>query len=178
MKNTKLVLACFGLMALAFSSCKLEGGNQEPCEDCDKYKGEKPKTTINYKQAITLQKEYLETRSRFLNKYLNEQGIIEGDDVREVWYDLETIKQYISYVEAQAKKKGYENLGMRVYFGAYPKEANMGKPGYSTAFFVPTFKRKNSGMNLVYQDGDDNVNMTDVDGLNYGQGGNPPRDLN
>ncbi|WP_299835105.1 hypothetical protein [uncultured Tenacibaculum sp.] len=181
MKTTKLLLTLLCVCTLLLTSCKFfpgdgNTGGGEKCENCYDFNGQKPKQTITKKEGIILQKEYLETRSRFLNEFLNDKGHIKGEDTREVSYDLETIKQYIAYVEAEAKKKGYDGLGLRLYFGAYPKESNYKDSGYSTIFFMPTYKKKSATMNFIYDHGGDHV-MEGVDGLNFGQAGRPPKDL-
>ncbi|WP_299678732.1 hypothetical protein [uncultured Tenacibaculum sp.] len=184
MKKMKLLLAVTCTFTLLLTSCDLingGGGNTgsgDKCENCYDFNGQKPKQAISKKQALVLQREYLETRAKFLNEHLNSQGHIKGEDVRDVWYDIETIKQYIAYVEAAAKKKGYEGVGLRLYFGAYPKNYDRVKtPGYSTMFFAPTYKKKGAVMNFVYDHGGDHL-MDDVDYLNVGMGGLPPKDLN
>ena len=131
----------------------------------------KPKNAISYKEAKGLQQEFLTTRANTLNKALNFKQKIKGQDVRDVTFDLQEMKQYIAYVEAEAKKKGLNGLGLRVYFGAYPKNDTKTKsPGYSTVFFMPTHQSKSSK-------GQDEI-IEGVDGLNRATNGIPPNDLN
>ena len=131
----------------------------------------KPKNAISYKEAKALQQEFLTTRANTLNKALNSEHKIKGQDVRDVTFDLQEIKQYIAYVDAEAKKKGLNGLGLRVYFGAYPKNDTKTKsPGYSTVFFMPTHQSTSSK-------GQDQI-IADVAGLNKGHLGIPPNDIN
>ncbi|MFK8059645.1 MAG: hypothetical protein AB8B78_06080 [Polaribacter sp.] len=165
-----LTLMCF---IIAFSSC------------CEEQNSEKPKEAISYERAAVLQKEYIKTRATFLNEILNNNGHFKKDenlveDVRDVSFNLETLKQYIAYVEKEAKKKKLKNISLRVYFGAYPKnDTEVKTPGFSTVFFMPTYnkgqKNKNTN-NFFYQSDDDEV-IEDVDGLNAGHQGIPPNNL-
>ncbi|MGJ8744113.1 hypothetical protein [Polaribacter sp.] len=150
---------------------------------------EKPKTTISYEKAKELQQEYIATRAKVLNQALNKNGHFKGvtiskekrfvEDVRDITFDLKTLKQYIAYVEQEAENKGLKGLGLRVYLGAYPKKDKESKdPGFSTVFFMPTYQKasdSNKSNKFYYWFKD--IVMKDIDGLNMGQGGKPPQDL-
>ncbi len=47
-------------------------------------------------------------------------------------WSLEDLRNYLDYAEHEAKEKGYNMTGVRVYFGAYPEKA-----GQNTLFFAP-----------------------------------------
>jgi len=126
---------------------------------------------ITLKEAKTLEQEYVTTRSAVLNESLKRRGLIESEDVREVWFDLEDVKEYIAYVEAEAAKKGIKDgLGLRVYLGAYPNEKQYHNPGKTTVFFMPTQK----STSMVKSGEGEDENMDDVDGFNFGHGRIPP----
>ncbi len=131
---------------------------------------------ISLKEAKVLEQEYVKTRANSLNKTLKSKGVIENEDVRDVWFDLNAVKEYIAYVEAEAAKKGIKNgLGLRVYLGAYPNDQKHLNAGESTVFFIPTQQVASQTKN---GDNIDNENMEDVDGFNWGQnGGYPPRGI-
>lgn len=170
MKTKRLVLMCTLATVFLLASCaKKKKG------DISQYTGEKPKQTIKYDYAKKLEKEYVRTRANPLDSLLNKRGVIKGKDVRDIWFDLETMKKYIAYVEAESKKKGYKKLGLRVYYGAYPGNNQYPDPSYATVFFMPTHNTKGAKMNFVYQD--PNENSIDIEGLNYGSGGHPPTGL-
>lgn len=141
----------------------------------------KPKGTISYETAKTLQHSFIQTRAKLLNKILNQNGTITGEAIRDVTFDFKRVKEYIAYVEQEAKKKGIapETLGLRVYLGAYPKEkSNYPNPGRGTVFFMPTrLKITNPNANNFFPFYQDDV-IEDIDGLNIGAGGMPPNDLN
>ena len=48
-----------------------------------------------------------------------------SDDARSIWFSLDTLKKFIWYVETQSATKGIPNLeklGVRLYYGRYPKQ--------------------------------------------------------
>ncbi|MEO9570690.1 MAG: hypothetical protein ABJH82_12945 [Polaribacter sp.] len=172
---------------LVFSSC-----NQK--QDDEKINVEKLKNaTITYKRAAQLQKEYIDTRATILNKHLNsinhfkqKQTLVKEDkfieDVRDVTFDLNTLKQYIAYVEKEANKKGLKGLGLRVYLGAYSTNDNdprVKTPGFSTVFFLPTHQpneEESNAKNFYFWHHDKVIDG--IDGLNFGSGTPPPNNLN
>ncbi|MGB0880301.1 MAG: hypothetical protein ACPGTO_07015 [Polaribacter sp.] len=188
-KTVFLVLTCL----FVFSSCD------------EKQKPDKPNELknfrISYERASDLQKNYIETRANFLNAYLDsinyfgrnqkrnqqnqEDGLVANEkrkiieDVRDVNFDLKILKQYIAYVEKKAKEKGLKGLGLRVYFGSYPKNDTLVKhPGFSTVFFMPTYQPEpetSKANKFFYWNHDEIIDGTD--GLNVGHQGIPPNDL-
>ena len=153
-KITLTLLTCL----FVFSSC------------CEKQNSDKPKQAISYDQAKNLQQEYIRTRVEPALKAALSSGIERKEDVRDVTFDLEAVKQYIAYVEKEAAKKGVKNgLGLRVYLGAYENSE-------VTMFFMPTKKKEpiKGANNFFYFEPDDEI-IEDVDGLNLGHGGNPPQ---
>ena len=130
---------------------------------------------ISIKEARVLEQEYVKTRANSLNVILKKKGLIESEDVRDVWFDLEALKSYIPYVEEEAEKKGIsKNLGLRVYLGAYPNDQKHLSAGKATVFFIPTqqlVSEKQDSFDLV------NENLDEVDGFNFGTSGWPPNGI-
>ena len=152
------------IMTLFFQSCK---------EKPKTPKIEAPEQTIDYKYANSLEEEFKNTRGALIKKYL------EIEDSREFWFELEKLKEYIAYVEQEAETLGYNNLGIRIYNGAYPKDKKYPHPGYSTVFLVPTGDKITSkasflpiGTTLVNDE-----NIREIPAYNYGQAGRPPKEL-
>lgn len=152
------------IMTLFFQSCE---------EKPKKQKIKAPKQTIDYKYANSLEEEFKNTRGALINKYL------EIEDSREFWFELEKLKEYIAYVEQEAETLGYDNLGIRIYNGAYPKDKKYPQPGYSTVFLVPTGNKTTSkasflpiSTTLVNDD-----NIQEISAYNYGHAGRPPKEL-
>ena len=131
-----------------------------------------PEQSISPREANVLEEEYVETRGKIINDTLD---II---DRRDFWFSLDSLKQYIAYVEQEAKKRGKKNLGLRVYFAAYPKEGNYSDPGFSTVFMAPTSRAERSGAvkGLFPMPPPPNQNIDSINALNYGTGGIPPND--
>lgn len=179
-----------GLMVTTFFySCdKEEDTDRDDNEFCFEYKGQ-PKESISFAKAKSLQQEYIKTRASFLNEILINNGTLGSgeQDVRDVSFDLVTLKNYIAYVEKEAQKKGISpsDLGLRIYLGAYSKDytaegfdqANRGK---STFFFLPINKLKSKpvGSKSALKSSLPGDELEGVDGLNYGLSGRPPKDLN
>lgn len=173
-KPTLMIL----VLLLSLTSCK---GNNNTPNDRDTPEEEKPKPTkppkqtIDYEYAKTLEEEFVNTRYEAINKVLN------IDDTREFWFDLEELKKYIAYVEYEADRLGYENLGIRIYNGAYPNDKKFPDPGFSTVFLVPTgdIKLKSKGSILTFSMplSPESNNITDIQSYNYGQAGRPPKKM-
>ena len=132
-----------------------------------------PDQVISYERAKTLEQEFVLTRGQIINDSL---GIV---DTREFWFSLDSLKSYIEYVEYEAGKQKLLNLGVRVYFAAYPEnDADSHQPGYSTVFFVPTAQQKSSQIKQGFAPIQvENENIEGLSPLNYGHGGIPPNDL-
>lgn len=134
---------------------------------------EAPQQSISPREANVLEEEYKSTRYRIINEALD------IEDTRDFWFSLDSLKQYIKYVEQQSADMGKKNLGLRVYFAAYPENSNIGDPGFSTVFFVPTFREDASDLQkglLPIQP--PNQNNDSLNAFNYGGGGFPPNDYN
>lgn len=181
-------LLFLGIMASAFFySCEKDEEEKDENVYCFEYTG-KPFQAISHAQARNLQREYVLTRADFLNEALINNGTIGKDekDVRDVTFDFGVLRSYMVYVEKEAKEQGVapEDLALRVYLGAYPKnftadgfdKENQGK---STMFFLPINKLKSRPAGKVSAKsslpGDQ---LEGVDGLNLGHSGRPPKDLN
>jgi len=165
------------LLTLGFLSCKenQKQNEKELNQETQTTKIKRPQNAIDSKLAKELEKEYVNTRYAVINKYLE----IKGGDTREFWFDLEELKNYIAYVEQEAKELGYSNLGIRIYNGAYPNDTAYHDPGYSTVILIPTSTKSTSkGSFLPLNTTLINDNIMEIPGYNYGHGGKPPKDLN
>ncbi len=165
-------------------SCK----EQQNTSKKEQQNATKPKQTISIETAKILQQEYVKTRANPLNEMLRANGTLVNadgttskkiEDVRDVWFDIKVLKQYIAYVEKEAKNKGVKgDLGLRVYYGAYPKTGGYHQPGFSTVFFMPTHRvLPNSNAAYFFPPTGDDENIDGIDGLNLGQGRIPPKGI-
>ncbi|GAB5400651.1 MAG: hypothetical protein Aureis2KO_22360 [Aureisphaera sp.] len=153
-----LVLVFF-CSILFFASC------EEPVDP--------PAQSINFDQAAELQNEFVRTRSAILDTALGFQ------DTRDFWFSLDTIKEYIEYVEYEAKKRGYEDLGIRIHFAAYSQPQDNDRYPYSTVVLVPTARNgRSTGIKQGFFPMEPDDEPADsINSLNFGHGGKPPKDL-
>lgn len=120
----------------------------------------KPEKSISVAEARELQENWKSTRGKAIEAELGHR------DTREFWYSLDELQEYLEYVRDQSRKQGVTHLGLRIYFGAYPKKDV--RQGNSTLFLAPT-KR------TIKEDGEEeDENNYEIDPLNDSQGGWPP----
>ncbi len=135
-------------------------------------KKEAPQQAISIEEADNLEEEFKRTRSRILDSALGFQ------DTRDFWFSLDTLKKYIEYVEYEGKKMGKDNLGIRVYFAAYPEDSNYPDPGYATVFLVPTAQAAPNPLKQgFFPMPIENEVLDSLKAMNFSQGGRPPNDL-
>lgn len=127
-----------------------------------------PAQVLSVEEANQLEDEFISTRYRVINEALNIQ------DTRDFWFSLDSLKKYIEFVEFEAKKRGHNNLGIRVYFAAYPENSNYPEAGFSTVFMVPTAEANRTGVKGFMPMEPLNQNIDSIPAFNYGQGGQPP----
>ncbi|MEL6810922.1 MAG: hypothetical protein AAFP76_06265 [Bacteroidota bacterium] len=131
-----------------------------------------PTQSITFEEVRELQNEFVETRAPLLEAGLG------FEDTRDFWFSLDTLKNYIKYVEQEAKRQGYDNLGIRVYFAAYDEPQGNQEFPYSTVVLVPTTTIDGfSGLQKGFFPVQETIeNLDSINALNYGGGGIPPND--
>lgn len=129
-----------------------------------------PKGVISIEEAKILDKTYTVTRQIVLDSAL---GI---EDSRSSWWSLEDLEAYIDYAKTQAKEKGMEVNGLRIYHGAYPKDyGTREEAGYSTLFIVPTGTHSTKeGSILVNFSSQQSESDLEIAPLNMGHSRTPP----
>lgn len=159
-KRTSLIIVVALLLAVLvsyFTSC------EAPLDP--------PKQSISYEEANILEEEFKRTRSVVIDRSLG------YEDTREFWFSLDTLKNYISYVEQQAKKQKLRDLGIRIYFAAYPNDNQSADPGFSTVVLVPTSRNANNIQHGFFPIDPEDDTIETIEALNFGHGGKPPKDL-
>lgn len=134
------------------------------------------KTTMNQpKQLITkefakqLNEGYIKERANLKAKVNDEE------DANAVWFSLEELENYINYIKVEGESKGIEVTGVRFYLGVYPEDIQeKEKAGKTTIFLTPT-KKNNVGGAMLLATTDENVDATEIEPMNYGTMGNPPK---
>ncbi|TFG73505.1 MAG: hypothetical protein E4H26_09730 [Flavobacteriales bacterium] len=78
------------------------------------------------------------------NEKATAAGVAEGakfDVARYVYYDYATLKQYMAYLEQEAKLANVEISTMRLYFSNYPDDSKYVHPRQNSIMLSPTVKR-------------------------------------
>ncbi|WP_350287682.1 hypothetical protein [uncultured Croceitalea sp.] len=146
-----LLTAGFALIAMSCKEIKKETP-QEPVEDPKPEVVEAPSQIISLKKADSLYINYSKRRAenivRAETKY--ESSNVSFEPTRFVTFDLKVIKDYIKYIEQEAKNGGTEADSLRIYFANYGSSANP-KRFHNTVFMLPTAKTK-TGYGGIYID--------------------------
>ncbi|WP_299533942.1 hypothetical protein [Ulvibacterium sp.] len=128
-----------------------------------------PSQTISLEQAQRLQEEFVRTRSGIVNKTLG------FEDTRDFWFSLDSMEQYIRYVRSESAKQGLENLGLRIFYAAYPEESKeqWPDPGFSTVIIVPTHGKLE--LSNGFFPAPPLQSTSNMRAYNYAHGGKPPK---
>ena len=122
---------------------------------------------ITKEEAKELNQNFVKTRAKAIDSTIGKKDAIS------CWFSIEELKEYIDFVEQEGKAKGIAVNGLRIYFGAYAKnEKDPSKSNLSTVFFIPTQSKISALKNEL--EASLNMDITEIDGLNDGQYGNPP----
>lgn len=106
---------------------------------------EKPKETITIERAQDLYRAY-DARFDALTQHRNGK-----EDARYGWHSIAFYKNYIAYLEQEAKKANLEVSGLRLYYAAYPNDAESEEHAdYQTYMFVPTYFDKETNKHVAF----------------------------
>lgn len=128
-------------ITLMFFSC------QEPGNTSDPGPVKPPSEIISVERASEMYENYSSRRVPIIKKY--EDSVVSGPSftpTRYAEYDLETIKQYIAYIEYEAKQAKVDVKTLRFYLSNYPnseKFSNGDKVRYprrNSFFILPTME--------------------------------------
>ncbi len=138
------------------------------------YKGE-PQITITPEQANVLEENWKQTRAPAITQRLSRQ------DAREFVFTLESLKEYIAYVEHKRKELGVtQEPGIRVYLGAYPDRSAFGDAGSATIFLAPVHRKEkptSDGPQARSSETDDSWENTEgINPANMAHAGKPPKE--
>lgn len=141
-----------------------------------------PSGTLSKEAALRLQQTYITERYNPIN------NVIGYEDTREFVFELSRLKQYIAHVEHYAQEKGYQDLGLRIYLGAYPPGFHQNEKTETTIFIAPAAKRGPfNSMHMIHSttdfDGTNDheresnayENIEELEALNFSHGGRPPK---
>ncbi|WP_224483032.1 hypothetical protein [Robertkochia aurantiaca] len=109
-----------------------------------------------------------EEQNNFVND--NRFRALFKNKVREFWWSLEEIEEYIAYLRKEAGTQGYDNLGLRFYLGK--SSADTGKD--DVTLFITGTGQPNT--ELQGQPSREDDNLTSIDAYNVTGTGVPPKD--
>ena len=144
--------------SLIFVGCENGPSNNEP-----PYEGPPKGYIISVDRAREMFDAYSQRRVPIIQKY--EDSVVSGTEIfkpsRYVEYDLETIKQYIAYIEYEAAQAKVDINTLRFYLSNYPNAKNFPNgdsvkyPRRNSLFVVPTmdYEGKNVGFSIETVDG-------------------------
>jgi hypothetical protein len=177
MKNLKRILAklCLGtLIVFNFGSCE-QKKEKTPVTEPEPVEISAPRQIVTVSQAKTMYEAYGERRVGLIEKYENELAPEEKFDVaRFGYYDYNTIKEYMNYIEQEAKKANVEISSLRFYFSNYPDKKTfedgreIKHPKQNSFFIIPAVKDKNDreyGFYIREEDDGKNVPVLLTDNL-------------
>ncbi len=153
------------VFTLVLGACKTEteqnnGGNEEYIEQIRELKeevarlkkelglinDEKPSNIIEPDFAQQLYNNYASTRVQWTNKYVRSQpNEKKFRATRSLYYDLDSLYNYLAYIRRISKEAGVKPEGLRFYFGSYSsKYVRNGSKDYAyrqTFFIAPTLPK-------------------------------------
>ncbi|MCM4151168.1 hypothetical protein DHD05_06155 [Arenibacter sp. N53] len=134
-----------------------------------------PKQIVTVAQAKTMYDSYGERRVGLIEKYENELAPEKKFDVaRFGYYDYNTIKEYMNYIEQEAKKANVEISSLRFYFSNYPDKKTfedgreIKHPKQNSFFIIPATKVENNreyGFYIMEEDNGKNIPVLLTDNL-------------
>lgn len=139
MKTLTMISRLFlvALVLVSFTSCKDIAHTPAPNQTCFPYEG-RPSQTISYKEMASMLRKYKNTREGVLKNALG------FEDTREVWFQIDSLKKYIAYIEKKSKESGVKITGINIMSSVYPKDPIFGnQQGYQTLILNPTTKKGN-----------------------------------
>ncbi|MEX0315481.1 MAG: hypothetical protein AB3N18_14990, partial [Allomuricauda sp.] len=151
MKNTRkvghvLLAAIFLFMA----SCKQQTKQPETNEETLQEEAEPvkpPKGIISLEESKSLYDNYSKNRVGLIQEFEAQRSPEENfDPARYTSFDYATIKQYMAYIEQEAKGAKVDISSIRFYFANYPNEEKFPDgdkivhPRQNSIFMVPTMK--------------------------------------
>lgn len=123
---------------------------------------ERPAKCISVEEARKEQEEWIKTRGKALQgKY---------KDVRDFWYSLDELQEYLDYVREKSKEQGVEKPGIRFFLGAYSPGRN---DGNATLFLGAT---KENDSSVEGEEDEKDPNNYEIDPYNTIGTGWPPSD--
>lgn len=169
MKNQRknfMKLFLTSLIVFGFLSCETKK-DKKPVIEQEVSEVSAPKQIVSVDQAKSMYDAYGERRVGLIEKFENEQSPGEKFDVaRFGYYDYNTIKDYLAYIEQEAQKANVEISTLRFYFSNYPDKKTfedgreIKHPKQNSFFIIPTLKdNDNQEYGFYIREEDDGKNV-------------------
>lgn len=158
MKNTYNFLSLITLVIL-FSACQEEPKKEIREETNKAVVFEAPKQIISLEEADSL---YVNYKNRRIPNIITSEAEYQKDEepfvaTQFVSFDIEVLKDYIGYVEQEAKNGGTKADSIRIYLGNYGNRSKKYKRK-NTVFMLPTAS-VNGDYGGIYIDADGNAKL-------------------
>ena len=138
MKTTSKFLL-FIALAILFTACQEKPKKENHEMEAQEITYEVPKQIISLEEADSLYVNYKNRRVKFIEK-MEAGSQTDGKPfvpTQFVSFDIKVLKEYIGYVEQEAKKGGTTADSLRIYFGNYGNTSTK-YPKQNTVFLLPT----------------------------------------
>ncbi|MEZ4971538.1 MAG: hypothetical protein R2814_18070 [Flavobacteriaceae bacterium] len=149
LKKTQVKLCIGALIVFGFTSCE-QKKEKNPEKEPATMEISAPEQIVSVAQAKSMYDAYGERRVGLIEAYENELAPEKKFDVaRFGYYDYKTIKEYMDYIEQEAKKANVEISSLRFYFSNYPDKKTfedgreIKHPKQNSFFIIPALKDKN-----------------------------------
>lgn len=147
------------MMALVLVDCK--GDHNTDDNDGPPVVVERPEMAIELNEAIDLYQNYGANRVELIEKHEDSLGQVENfQATRSLTFNFKELRQYMDYVEQEAKKANTNILGLRVYLGQYDVEGR--HPNSGTVFFNPTMEKGDNEVAFAIQNQNGNPTAVSV----------------
>ncbi|MCM4164521.1 MULTISPECIES: hypothetical protein [unclassified Arenibacter] len=165
LKRTQAKLCVGALIVFGFTSCE-QKKEKNPVKEPAPTEISAPKQIVSVAQAKTMYDAYGERRVGLIEAYENELAPEKKFDVaRFGYYDYNTIKEYMDYIEQEAKRANVEISSLRFYFSNYPdkKTFDDGReikhPKQNSFFIIPALKENDREYGFYIREEDDGKNV-------------------
>jgi hypothetical protein len=165
MKHTKRAVATvlFAFLILgSFTNCEEKKKEQEGDDDPKEEEVvDPPEQIVSLEQAKETYDNYSERRVGLIEE--SERPKEDGskfEATRYTYYDYGTIKQYLAYIEQEAKQAGVEISSLRFYFSNYPDSTSFADgrevihPRQNSIFLIPATEKEGLEYPFILEDKD------------------------
>ncbi len=159
--NLTKAVAIVALLLVSLNSCDKKHDNDKYLKQIKELKKEiaelkeqlgtindrKPKNIITLEEAKQLYDNYSDTRVKWTTKSILSQANLKSFEVtRSLFYDIDSLYNYLSYIKRISKEANVKPSGFRFYFGAYANDyKRKGDTAYAhrqTIFITPTIAKQ------------------------------------